>query len=276
MKIRTIFTQFKWQFSFTFFLILLEALIELLFPLFIGFAIDGAIHGTSFGAMQLGGLGLAIILIGGGRRFYDSRFYAQVYQKFGSEIISNMSNNDPSLKTARLGMIQEVIEFLENALPALITTIIGILGVVVIIASLNFKIFIGSLIATFLIFLIYFLTSNRTTYLNSSFNNELETQVTIITTGNKKSLDQHLKNLMKWNIKLSDLEVVNFSISWIVLIGFLVVSILLSTQSGIIEYGVLFSLIMYVFQYIESVITLPLFYQNWLRLEEIKERLAQI
>ena len=53
-------------------------------------------------------------------------------------------------------------------------------------------------------------------------------------------------------------------------------SIILAADVETIGYGALFSLAMYVFQYIESVIGLPLFYQNWLRLEEIKERLEKI
>ena len=80
---------------------------------------------------------------------------------------------------------------------------------------------------------------------------------------------------MKWNIKLSDLEAANFSLSWIVLIMFLAGSIIISVNDGIMQYGMLFSLVMYVFQYIENVINLPFFYQNFLRLQEINERLGQ-
>ncbi|MEM6967438.1 MAG: hypothetical protein AAF573_21925 [Bacteroidota bacterium] len=47
-------------------------------------------------------------------------------------------------------------------------------------------------------------------------------------------------------------------------------------EDGIIKYGALFSLIMYVFQYMENVINLPLFYQNWLRLQEIQARMEQV
>lgn len=274
--IRTVLLQFKWKLVVIFSLVLMESVIELLIPLFIGFAIDDALNGSYIGAIQLGGLGALIILIGGGRRFFDSRIYAKVYRRLGNTTLLKMDKNRSSVKTARLGMINEIVEFLENSLPALISTMIGMIGVVIIIATLNTKVFVAGLVATFFVFLIYFLTRKKTTYLNSAYNDEFEKQVNVITTNDKTVLASHLKNMMKWNIKLSDLEVFNFSMSWLVLMGFLVISVVLSVSTGNVAYGALFSLIIYVFQYIESVITLPVFYQNWLRLQEIKGRLEEL
>ena len=47
---------------------------------------------------------------------------------------------------------------------------------------------------------------------------------------------------------------------------------MISVGDGIVQYGALFALIMYVFQYMENVANLPLFYQNWLRLTEIRRK----
>lgn len=276
MRLKNIFLEFKWKFAFTLFLVTAEALIALLIPLFIGFAIGGVLKGNHTGAFQLGALGGAIILIGGGRRFFDSRFYAQVFQKYGAQAVQKVSDGFPSVKTARLGMLKEVVEFLENSLPELITNVLGLVGVVIIIAGLNTQVFIGGLVVTFLVFLIYFLTSKRTMHLNAQYNDELERQVDVIATNDATQLDAHLKGIMKWNIKLSDLEMVNFSISWLIMMSFLVTSIILSVQGDVADYGALFALVMYVFQYIENVATLPFFYQSWLRLSEIRERLEKI
>ncbi|MEO1011598.1 MAG: ABC transporter six-transmembrane domain-containing protein [Bacteroidota bacterium] len=275
ITIRSVLLEFKWKLIFIFFLILVESAITLLIPLFIGFAIDNALNGIYIGAVQLGVLGTLIILIGGGRRFFDSRIYAKIYRRLGSMTLFKIEEDLTSVKTARLGMINEIVEFLENSLPALVSTIIGMIGVVIIIAGLNLKVFLIGLFATFLVFLIYFLTRKKTTRFNNAYNNEFEKQVDVITTNDRLLLASHLKNMMKWNIKLSDLEVFNFSTSWLVLIAFLVLSIVFSVNPGNVAYGALFSLIMYVFQYIESVIALPAFYQNWLRLKEIKGRLEK-
>ena len=276
MKVKAIFKKYRIKFGFTLFLILLEAGLAILFPLFIGYAIDSAISGSNYGAIQLGVLGLAALVVGVGRRVFDSRFYAKVYQSIGSSAISKMEDNVSSKKSARLGMIRELVEFLENSLPELISNVIGLIGVIAIIATLNLNVFYGSLIVTIIVFLIYWMTSARTIRLNKSSNDEFEKQVDVIAKNNERELNLHLKEMMKWNIKLSDLEAINFSVSWIVLITFLVASIIISVSDGIVQYGALFSLIMYVFQYMENVINLPLFYQNWLRLQEIKARLEEV
>lgn len=187
-----------------------------------------------------------------------------------------MESNVASKKSARLGMIRELVEFLENSLPELVSNIIGLTGVIAIIITLNLNVFYGSLMVTFIIFLIYWITSTKTIRLNKSSNDEFEKQVDVISKNDEKELSIHLKKMMKWNIKWSDLKAMNFSISWMVLIVFLVASIVISINDGIVKYGALFSLIMYVFQYMENVVNLPLFYQNWLRLKEIKERLEQV
>lgn len=276
MYIRSILKKYRSRFIFTFLLLLFEAGINLLFPLFIGGAIDSAIGGSYTGAVHLGILSMLALTVGVGRRVFDSRFYAKVYRNIGLRADTKIQEKSASIRSARLSMIGELVEFLENSLPELINTVIGLIGVVVIIATLNFTVFYSSLIATLLIFLIYWLSSKRTISLNRSSNDELEKQVIILATKDKSLLRNHLKEMMKWNIKLSDLEAFNFSVSWIVLSIFLVASIIFSVQSGMVNYGVLLSLIMYVFQYIENVINLPFFYQNWLRLQEIKTRIEAI
>jgi len=223
--------------------------------------------------MALAALGVATLIVGVGRRVYDSRFYASIYEEVGSKVVTEIKEDQPSVKSARLGMIRELVEFLENSLPELISTFISLTGVLVIIVSLHVTIFYGSLIVSAIILLIYWVTSRKTIRLNKLSNDEFEKQVEFISQNDQGALKNHLKNMMKWNIRLSDLEAANFSLSWLVLVAFLVISIIIVTSDGIIKYGALFSLLMYVFQYMENVMNLPFFYQNWLRLQEILNRL---
>lgn len=274
MQLNTLFKAHKTKLTFTVLLILVEAGLALLFPLFIGKAIDKAIDGSYQGAVQLGILGLAALIVGVFRRVFDSRFYAKVYQQIGLSSIDKMKSHSPSVKSARLGMIRELVEFLENSLPELVGNVIGLVGVVFIIATLNLSVFSGSLLLTALVFFIYWLSSKKTVQLNKGANDEAEKQVEVLTKNDSGSLRTHLSNMMKWNIKLSDMEALNFSISWIALMFFLVLSIVVAVGNGLVQYGALFSLIMYVFQYMENVLNLPLFYQNWLKLREITSRLG--
>ena len=263
-------------FGFTCLLILSEALLTLLFPLFIGYAIDGSIKGSHLGIYQLGVLGLITLIIGAGRRFFDSRFYAKIYLQIGPKLNSGLKEHDISTKSARLGMIKELVEFMEFSLPELINAIINLLGVIIIIATLNINVFLGTLLSTLLIGLIYRVSSAKTFRLNSAANDEQEKQVQVISENDERSLKNHLNRMMRWNVKLSDLEAMNFSLSWLVLIVFLLFSIIISVDGQLMDYGMLFSLIMYVFQFMESVVNIPFFYQNWLRLQEITHRISVV
>lgn len=275
MTLREIVKTYPWKFFLTTSLVLLDSILGILFPLFIGFAIDYAIDGSYKGAIQLGTLGIVSLIIGSGRRFFDSRFYAEVYTNFGLKAVEVVDVKEESKRTARLSMLRELVEFMENSLPVLIDNIIGFIGVIIIISFLNLKIFAGTLLVTLIVFVLYVLSSKRTLRYNEGYNDELEKQVDIITNKDNE-LKDHLKAMMSWNIKLSDLETLNFSVSWLFLLGFLVLSIIIAISDGITQYGALFALVMYVFQYIGNVINLPLFYQQWLRLSEITERLKRI
>ena len=271
--IRSIITKHQLRFYGTLLLIVAEALCSLFFPLFIGKAIDSAIAESMNGVVELGVIGLLVLLIGVGRRVVDSRFYARIYEEISPPLIHRVGSNSPSIKSARLGMVGELVEFMENDFPELVHTVIAMAGVIVLIATLNLSIFYGSVVVTVLVYIIYWLSSSQTTQLNKASNDELENQVKVLSNNDTQSLQTHLHHLMKWNIKLSDLEARNFSISWVLMLGFLIASILLAAHSGSVQYGTLFALMMYVFQYMESVINLPFFYQNWLRLKEIIHRL---
>ena len=275
MTIKNIFLDFKWRFSLTLFLLLTESGLMILFPLFIGFAIDDALIGSYKGSFYLGGLGLALLIFAGGRRLFDSRFYAKVYRKYGLKV-GTSDKVSSSQKAARLHMLTEVVEFFENSMPALIASIIGLVGTLIIVAALNTKIFLGCLVLLVFTFIIYALTSKKTTRFNSELNNEIEKQVDVVATNEVPKISTHLKDLMKWNIKLSDLEMINFSVVWTGMMGFLVVAIMWSVEGDDPQYGAVFALVMYIFQYIESLIGLPLFYQQWLRLAEISNRLKGI
>ncbi|OJJ14265.1 hypothetical protein BKI52_43040 [marine bacterium AO1-C] len=276
MQFKTIFLEYKWRFSLTLLLILSEAGLSIMFPLFIGKAVDDAIHQSYQGAIQLGILGLLALMIGMGRRVYDSRLYARIFERLGVDMTAKTQNSNDSVKTARLHMLGEIVEFFENTLPELINQIIALVGIIFILALLNIQIFAGGIITFFLVFVIYVLNGPKTTRFNSAYNDELEKQVEVVALNNTPKLSHHLRQLMRWNIKLSDLEALNFSLSWLVLIAFLVVSIVLAVQSGVTQYGALFALVMYVFQLIENIVMLPLYYQHWLRLAEITQRLEKV
>lgn len=262
----------KGRFGFTMILILLETTAWLLFPLFIGYAIDSALQGNNYGLISLGVLGISALLIGSGRRFFDSRVYARIYQEVTYEFANKPSSKSHSQKSAQITLLREVLEFFENSLPDLANNVIGFIGGLIIISTLNWNIFLASLTLALTTVVIYAISMKKTILYNTNYNDEFEQRGSIVAKENPSILGKHIKRLMKWNIKLSDLETVNYSLVWIFCIGLLTYSIFTLTQNSTLESGAIFALIMYVFQYIEGNISLPLYYQQWLRLKEITNR----
>lgn len=196
MTLSKIIKKYRFRLSITLFLVLLEGALGILFPLFIGYAINGALENNFRGAMLLGGLGLVSLIIGAARRLFDSRFYAKVYREMGFDI-GSAKKIDASQKTARLSMLNEVVEFFENSIPEIITSIIGLVGTLIIVATLNDKIFYGCLMILLVVFIVYAITRRRTIHFNASYNNTLEEQVNVLGQESPPQLKSYLKNLMK-------------------------------------------------------------------------------
>ncbi|GAA3938128.1 ABC transporter six-transmembrane domain-containing protein [Litoribacillus peritrichatus] len=276
ISLKHIILRFKWRIAFTFFLIIAGASLNIFFPLVIGLAIDGLLAGSYEGIYHLGLLGGLTLVIGTAQRFYDTRIYAGIYCQIAPEMVSDGQSKGQPLSTisARSALLTEFVEFLENSLPEVVGAIIGVVGALLLIASLNFTVFLACLGLLLLIMVIYSVTGKFNYALNSGYNDQLEHQVIALESKNKDVVHRHFGALMRWNIKLSDLETSNYLVIWLGVIALLVFTPITVIDDGVLQYGLVFSLLMYVFEYIESLVTCPIFVQQLIRLHEISKRLS--
>lgn len=275
ISLRSLLSRFRWRIALTIALVLTESGLNLLYPLFIGFAINGLLKANMEPLLHLGGLGVVTLLVGSGRRLYDTRAFARIYTTISSEMVDREQQKGTPLSAVatRAGLLTEIVEFLENSMPMILESMIGIVGVLLIISNLNTSVFAACLALVGLIALVYLLSGKWNFAFNKGYNDELEKRVAILSSQVLPDISAHFKRLMRWNIKLSDLETVNFAIVWLGIIALLIYSPLTVIESGLINYGLVFSILMYVFQYIESLVSLPLFIQQVIRLQEIAQRL---
>lgn len=275
-SLKAIFNQNKLRISLTFLLVILELISNLLFPLFMGFAINGLLGKSYDELIVLAILVIVSVLLGSLRRFYDSRVYGKVFIHTAQSLVDSERNKGSSTSTiaARINLLAELVEFFENSFPSIVSGVIGILGTLIIISGLDFRITLMCLGVVVFIVIIYGLTSNRNLKLNQRYNDELETLVDRLDSKDRSSIHEYFTSLTRTNIKLSDLETFNFSTVITVAMGIFIVAMMMSVD-GETNYGAIFSLLMYVFEFIERVIIMPLYYQNYLRLKEISIRLSQ-
>ncbi len=267
--------RFAGQLALSLLLVVLEAAGWILFPLMIGRAIDGVLADSARGLHELAILGVAAMGMAVVRRLVDSRAYARIYATLGEEMVGTADGTSTSTRTARLGMLKEMVGFFENSLPELVNGTLGLAGIMLIVATLNLPVFVGCVVTATATVTLYALTGRFTTRYNRGLNDEHERQVDEVRSGDPGRLGAHLRAMMRWNIRLSDLEAANYGINWVFMIALLVFAVRAAVRETA-EYGAVFAVVMYVFQFMESMMMLPLFYQQWLRLREISKRLAGV
>ena len=276
-SINSLLLRFRWKILFTFALVTLEALTGILFPLLIGIAIDGLLEDSIDGVLYLSIAGVAALIVGSARRFYDTRIYSGIYCRITPEMIQNETNKDASVSriSARTGLLTEFVEFLENSMPEMINALISVVGILAIIATLNIDVFFACLSILGLIVFIYTITGKFNYKLNTKYNNQLEKQVDVLTARDSIAIKSFYQELMRWNVKLSDLETINYFVIWVGVIAVFIYTPITVIGAGILSYCLVFSIIMYVFNYAGSIVSFPLFIQQVIRLKEISARLAK-
>lgn len=276
ISLKTLVARFWKKTILTWLLVILEGFALLLMPLAVGWAVDSLLKGKTDGIIQLGGLCMILLVIGTGRRFYDTRVYSGIYRKISHEMVTREQNRKTSLSkiSARTNLFTEFIEFLENALPDILNQFLGLIGTLGIIIFIDIRIFWVCLGGVVLTVAVYILSQNIMFQLNKGQNDEFEKQIEVLSSSEPENISTHFRNLMGWNIKLSDLETINFSLTWIFLVGVLLGSILIVATSATASFGQVVTIIMYVFGFMENVMAFPLYYQQIIRLQEIATRLA--
>ena len=270
--------RYRGRIAVTWLLLLGEALLILLVPLAIGHTVDTLLQERIEGVYVLGALCMLILVFGAGRRFWDTRAYSRIYHDLGTSLVGFHAAAGTATGTlsARVALLYEVVEFFEEYVPELLGGIVAFIGVLLILGAIDLEVMGLSLGATALVAVIYLLSGGRITDYTRHQNDEIERRVDVLSAGSRRRIDIHFRRLMKWNIRLSDLETLCFSLVWIVLAALLVTSIVLIVQNPAVSAGRKVTSIMYVFQYMEVVMGFPLIYQQLVRLREIMQRLSKM
>ena len=253
---------------------LLMALVEsfgwVLIPFVIGLAIDDYLAGSNTGLILLVIVGVTTTLLAVVRRLHDTRLYARIYEQTGADPC--YLSERLSTKTARLNMLREANDFLEHSIPLFIESTVILIGSLIFLATLKLNVFLGALVVTALIAVIYATSTRRTLRFNKDYNDEYERQVDVLDENDVELTRHHIKLLNRWTIKLSDINAVNFGLSFTMAIGLLVFAIVSAASSGV-PYGALLSIVLYVLEFAWTASAVPNTWQESLRLRDILKRL---
>jgi ABC-type multidrug transport system fused ATPase/permease subunit len=275
--LRTLVVRFKWPILLTNLLVFLESILGVLIPLFIGLAINDLLEQSFRGVIYLIVLGFSTVAVGSIRRFHDTRAYSRMFQVLAPEMVDREQKKGSSVSTiiARTSLLDEIVEFLEWSVPAVVGAAVYLIATLVIIAGLNLRVFFASLLVLLLTVVVYVTTGKINLKLNENYNDELENEVTALESRDRSFITNYYRTLMDWNIKLADLGTFNYLIVTIGTTALLVYTPIAVIKSGVDYYGLVFSAVLYVFEFIAALIALPDHIQQVIRLNEISGRLSE-
>lgn len=269
----TIMRSFPGRIAVTCGIVLIENILIALVPLLIGLTIDGLLAG------RLEELGLTVFIltalcgIAVARRIYDTRVYGTIRLHLGTELQKRLPALDVSARSARLDMSREIVDFLEEGAPALITAVIQILVSLAILSSFDWKLGAASLAVVSAMILFYGCFHGRFYHGNAELNAQREKQVDALAAGKHLGVFRHLRALRHHEVRISDTEAIVYGGIFLLQVAFIASNLLFGAAIPNVTAGQIFSIATYSWEFVEAALLLPLALQNWSRLSEIIRRL---
>ncbi|MCG7547856.1 ABC transporter six-transmembrane domain-containing protein [Pseudoalteromonas sp. Of7M-16] len=257
----------------TWLMVIAENILLILLPLLIGYAIDGVLAQDTTPLLGFAASLLGLIVISVLRRFYDTRVYGDIRVKLAETVAHNLRGADVSAKNARLTMSRELVDFLENDLPALLTAAIQLVSIVIILATFHTYFALSVLVASIAMLLVYACCHGTFKRLNGKLNDQTEQQVKILSCKPFAALSAHLEKLKKHEIALSDTEALVYGFIFALLFMSVLGNLWLVNLLPSPTTGEVFSILTYSLEFVDTAIMLPVTLQVLSRLEEITQRL---
>lgn len=259
--------------GFTWLLTLIETALTALIPLLIGFAIDGLMQQDYQAFTQLVLVMCILTTVGVGRRIYDTRAYGSIKVKLSEELVERSNKLTVSRINARMEMGRELIDFLEQEVPELMTSAVQLMISVIILYTFHPFLSYAAFLTAALSLSVYALFHKRFFRLNANLNHEKENQVSVLSSRQAQITSSYLDRLRKAEVRISDTESYVYGVIFVVLIAFIAFNLWFSTSEINTSVGTIFSIISYSWEFVEALLVLPLTLQSWSRLSEIIQRI---
>lgn len=268
--------QHKSQLLLTYSLFSLEMLGSLLRPYFLGKAVNDLIRGSYQGLIELSVIHLIWIIVGVLRHRFDTRTYSAIYTSLVTRFLTRkIQQSDVSKLTAHATLAKEFIDFLEFDLVYVVEAGYNIIGSMILLYFYEWQV-VGICLGILLpVLLLSYGYGKKMEVLNKEKNNELEKQVNIITTGNKKAIDTHFKNLRKWQVRISDQDAWNFGVMELMVLVVITFSLYIThiTSSATLMAGSLIGIYNYILKFVSGLDTIPYTVQRISSLKDITRRI---
>lgn len=274
--LRRLMMRHRVQLLLTYFLFSLEMLGSLLRPYFLGEAVNDLLKGSYHGLIVLSVVHFSWLIIGTLRHRYDTRTYSAIYTTLVTTFLSRrFAQKDVSRLSAHSTLAREFVDFLEFDLVYVIEAIYNLLGSLVLLYFYDSSVVLVCLAILLPVMAISYVYGRKMKKLNRLKNDELELQVSIISSGNQQEIKKHYNSLRKWQIRISDQEAWNFGFMELLVMVAIGVSLLVSKNTlnaGILA-GSLIGIYNYILKFVSGLDTIPYTVQRLTSLNDITRRI---
>lgn len=271
--LRQLLRHFPRQIGITWLLVVVENALLALIPLLIGFAIDGLLDSDSSDLINLAWVLVTLTFVSVFRRIYDTRAYGSIRVRLGAEVDKRHHKEQVSVRSARLDMARELVDFLEEDVPELFTAVIQLVVAIIVLAIFDSQLAMSAGILLFSMIALYGCFHSLFFRLNNALNSQVERQVSILSGKSSGGLFNHLRALRQHEIRLSDSDAILYGLIFLMICAFIIFNLWLCAAIDGVTPGKLFSIISYSWEYAEAAIALPMALQKLSRLGEISQRL---
>ena len=259
----------------TFTLVLAENLLLLTYPVFGGIAINGVLEGNLGKALSYAAVVLVIWTVGSVRRAVDTRAFSRIYAEMVVPVILQQRRDGEAVSTisARAALSRELVDFFEMHLPTLVTSLISMVGAVLMLLFIEF----WTVLASFFVLLFFMLLIPRYSRVNDRLyfrlNNRLERDVHIIEHSGDRELEQHHQLLAEMRIAISNREAVGYAVIGIALMFLFAVSFSVMTLRGNANAGHLYAGVSYLWSFAISIDDAPRLLEEISKIRDIGKRI---
>lgn len=274
--VKDLYQKHKYRLLITYALFTIETIGGLLRFYFFGEAVNDIIRGSYTGLGVLAGVHLLYLLVGTIRHMYDTRTYSSIYTSLVTNLLSRRINKyNVSKLSAHSTLAREFVDFLEQDLVYVLEAFYNLAGSLIILFFYDKAMAMVCMSVFVPVSIVSYVYGKRMKRLNKERNDELEKQVDIIATGNKRNIESHYNNLRKWQIKISNKEAINFGFMELMVLVVITASLILSKNihSPALMAGSLFGIYSYILKFTAGLDTIPYMVQRLSSLSDIAKRI---
>ena len=239
-------------------------------------AINDLIKSNYNGLILLAAAHFLYTIVGTIRHRYDTRTYSAIYTSLVTRLLSrHFEGAEVSKLSAHSTLAREFIDFLEYDLNYVIEACYNLFGSLILLFFYDRKVVLVCLIVLIPVMIVSYFYGRKMRRLNKAKNDELEHQVDIISTRDKKQIAAHYQNLRRWQIKISDKEAWNFGLMELFAMAVLCITLLVSVKAGSTPMmaGDMIGIYYYIMKFTSGLDTIPYMGQRVASLKDIIQRI---